>query len=163
MTRAVPGAQAKRRSWGQGHGEWGAGAGESAPASPGGYGRRRPDGPCRRRRNLSDMGLLLAGPLRRIEGTRSDGAYREVGEPGGSCGAQERRRQSQMGSLAKRIVAVEKLYSAGSVNLAEGPEGWREAMSASLRRAEQKARAEEAQGDSRRRHALDSLYRFLER
>ena len=68
-----------------------------------------------------------------------------------------------MGSLAKRIVAVEKLYSAGSVNLAEGPEGWREAMSASLRRAEQKARAEEAQGDSRRRHALDSLYRFLER
>jgi len=28
---------------------------------------------------------------------------------------------------------------------------------------EKRAAAEEAQGDSRRRHALDSLYRFLER
>src|SRR5215208_3469738 len=81
-------AQAQRRSWGEGQGERGAGAGESAPSNPGGYGRRGPDGPCRRRSYLSGMGLLFAGPpLRRIEGTRSDGAYREVGAPGGSCRA----------------------------------------------------------------------------
>jgi hypothetical protein len=67
------------------------------------------------------------------------------------------------GSLEQRIGNLEKLYGAGSGSLAEGPEGWREAMSASLRQAEQKARDEEAQGDSRRHHALDSLYRFLER
>jgi hypothetical protein len=39
----------------------------------------------------------------------------------------------------------------------------RRAMAASLERAEEMAAAEAAQGDSRRRHALDSLYRFLER
>jgi hypothetical protein len=68
-----------------------------------------------------------------------------------------------MASLASRIEVLERRYSAGSGSLAEGPEGWREAMSASLRLAEEKAAAEEAQGDLRRRHALDSLYRFLER
>jgi len=36
-------------------------------------------------------------------------------------------------------------------------------MAASLRRAEEKAALEEAQGDSRRRHALDNLYKFMER
>lgn len=44
-----------------------------------------------------------------------------------------------MGSLARRIADLEKLYSAGSGNLAEGPpEGWMETMAASLRRAEQR-------------------------
>src|SRR5215213_7738520 len=64
-------------------------AGESTPAHLGGYGRRGPDEPRRRRRNLSNMGNLPAGPLRRIEGTRSDGAYREVGAPGGGPRAAE--------------------------------------------------------------------------
>jgi hypothetical protein len=67
------------------------------------------------------------------------------------------------GSLEKRLADLERLYSAGSGNLAEGPEGWREKMAASLRRAEEKAAAEEAQGDSRRRFALGNLYRFMER
>jgi len=67
------------------------------------------------------------------------------------------------GSLEKRITNLERLYSTGSGNLAEGPEGWREKLAASLRRAEEKAAAEEAQGDSRRRHALDNLYKFMER
>jgi hypothetical protein len=67
------------------------------------------------------------------------------------------------GSLEQRIGNLEKLYSAGSGSLAEGPEGWREAMSASLRLAEEKAAAEEAQGDLRRRHALDNLYKLMKR
>jgi hypothetical protein len=64
-------------------------------------------------------------------------------------------------SLEKRVADLEKLYS--SATRADEPEGWMETMSASLERAEEKAAAEEAQGDLRRRHALDSLYRFLER
>ena len=36
-------------------------------------------------------------------------------------------------------------------------------MAASLRLAEEKAAAEEAQGDSRRRRALANLYTFFER
>ena len=69
-----------------------------------------------------------------------------------------------MASLAKRIEILERLYnSAGSGNLAEEPEGWREAMSGSLERAEEKATDEEAQGDSRRRRALGNLYKFMER
>ena len=67
------------------------------------------------------------------------------------------------GSLEKRIADLERLYSAGSGNLAEGLEGWREKMAASLRRAEEKAAAEEAQGHSRRRFALGNLYRSMER
>lgn len=66
-------------------------------------------------------------------------------------------------SLEKRIADLERLYSAGSGNLAEGPEGWREKMAASLKRAEEKAAAEEAQGDLRRRLALGNLYKFMER
>jgi hypothetical protein len=65
------------------------------------------------------------------------------------------------GSLKKRVADLEKLYS--TATRADGPGGWMETMAASLRRAEEKDAAEEAQGDSRRRHALDSLYRFLER
>jgi hypothetical protein len=66
-------------------------------------------------------------------------------------------------NLAKRLADLERLYSAGSGNLAEGPEGWRDKMAASLRRAEEKAAAEEAQGDSRRRLALDNLYKLMKR
>ena len=36
---------------------------KSTPTNLGGYGRRGQDGPCRRRRNLSDMGDLPAGHL----------------------------------------------------------------------------------------------------
>jgi hypothetical protein len=68
-----------------------------------------------------------------------------------------------VGGLERRIADLEKLYSAGSGNLAEGSQGLREQMSASLERAEQRATDEEAEGDLRRRHALDGLYRFLER
>ncbi len=66
-------------------------------------------------------------------------------------------------NLAKRLADLERLYSTGSGNPEEGPEPWREEMAASLRRAEERAAIEEEQGDLRRRHALDSLYRFLER
>jgi hypothetical protein len=67
------------------------------------------------------------------------------------------------GSLEKRLADLERLYSAGSGNLAEGPQGWQEKMAATLRRGEEKAALEEAQGDSRRRHALDTLYKFMKR
>ena len=65
------------------------------------------------------------------------------------------------GSLEKRLADLEMLYSTDTH--ADRPEGWREKMAASLRRAEEKAAAEEAQGDSRRRHALRSLYEFMKR
>jgi hypothetical protein len=58
------------------------------------------------------------------------------------------------GSLEKRLAHLERLYSAAPGNLAEGPEGWREKLATTLRRGEEKAALEEAQGDSRRRHAL---------
>jgi len=64
-------------------------------------------------------------------------------------------------SLEKRIEVLEKLYS--NDTRADRPEGWREKMAASLRRAEEKAAAEQAQGDSRRRLALGNLYKFMER
>ena len=67
------------------------------------------------------------------------------------------------GSLEKRLADLERLYSADSGNLAKEPEGWQEKMAASLRRAEEKAAAEEAQGDSKRRHALDNLYKLMKR
>ena len=63
------------------------------------------------------------------------------------------------GSLEKRVADLEKLYS--SATRADGPGEWMETMFASLERAEVRAAAEEALGDSRRRHALDDLYRFL--
>jgi hypothetical protein len=62
------------------------------------------------------------------------------------------------GSLEKRVADLEKLYS--SATRADQPGGWMETMSASLERAEARAAAEEAQGDSRR-HALDALYQLL--
>jgi hypothetical protein len=64
-----------------------------------------------------------------------------------------------MGSLERRIEDLERLHS--TTTRAEESGGWMETMSASLERAEGRAAAEEAQGDSRRRHALDNLYRFL--
>jgi hypothetical protein len=63
------------------------------------------------------------------------------------------------GSVAQRIEVLEKLYSIDT--RAAGPEGWMETMAASLRLAEQKATDEEAQGDLRRRHALNNLFKFL--
>ncbi len=68
-----------------------------------------------------------------------------------------------MASVEKRIADLERLYNAGSGNLAEWPPGWREKMVASLRRAEEKAAAEEAQGDSGRRRALENLYKWMAR
>jgi hypothetical protein len=60
------------------------------------------------------------------------------------------------GSLGKRIADLERLHS--TATRADGPpEGWMETMSASLERAE------EAQGDLRRRLALGNLYKFVER
>jgi hypothetical protein len=67
------------------------------------------------------------------------------------------------GGLEKRLAHLERLYSAAPGNLAEGPEGWREKLATTLRRGEEKAALEEAQGDSRRRHALDNLYKFMKR
>jgi hypothetical protein len=67
------------------------------------------------------------------------------------------------GSLEKRLAHLERLYSAAPGNLAEGAEGWREKLATTLRRGEEKAALEEAQGDSRRRHALDNLYKFMKR
>jgi hypothetical protein len=64
------------------------------------------------------------------------------------------------GSLEKSVADLEKLYS--SATRADGPEGWMETVAASLRLAEEKAAAEEAQGDSRRRSALANLYKFME-
>jgi hypothetical protein len=67
-----------------------------------------------------------------------------------------------MGSLERRIEDLERLHS--TATRADGPpEGWMETMSASLERAEEKAAAEEAQGDLRRRLALGNLYKFMER
>jgi hypothetical protein len=66
------------------------------------------------------------------------------------------------GSLEKRLEVLERLYSTDTTRV-DRPEGWRETMAASLRRAEEKAAAEEAQGDSRRRHALDNLYKLMKR
>ena len=65
------------------------------------------------------------------------------------------------GSLEKRLADLEMLYSTDTH--ADRPEGWREKMAASLRCAEEKAAAEESQGDSRRRLALGNLYKFMER
>ena len=67
------------------------------------------------------------------------------------------------GSLEKRIADLERLYSTDLGNPAGSPEGRREKMAASLRRAEERAAAEEAQGDTRRRHALDELYKSMKR
>ena len=68
-----------------------------------------------------------------------------------------------MASIERRIEVLEGPYSAGLGNLAEGSLERQEKMATSLRQVEEKAAAEEAQRDLRRRHALDSLYRFLER
>jgi hypothetical protein len=70
--------------------------------------------------------------------------------------------------LETRVESLEKLYQGSSTayensEAAEELERRREKMKANLGRAEEKAAAEEAQGDTRRRHALDELYRSMKR
>ena len=67
------------------------------------------------------------------------------------------------GSLGKRIRGPREALQRRFREPSNGPEGWQEKIAASLKRAEEKAAAEEVQGDSRRRHALDNLYKFMER
>jgi hypothetical protein len=73
-----------------------------------------------------------------------------------------------VGNIARRVASLEKLYQGASApyedsGTAEELERRREKMRADLRRAEEKAAAEEAQGDTRRRHALDELYKSMKR
>jgi len=70
--------------------------------------------------------------------------------------------------IDRRIQNLEKLYQGNSATYedsgaAEELERRREKMKANLKRAEERASLEEAQGDSRRRHALDDLYRSMKR
>jgi hypothetical protein len=70
--------------------------------------------------------------------------------------------------IDRRIQNLEKLYQGSSAayensGAAEELERRREKMKANLGRAEEKAAAEEPQGDTRRRHALDELYKSMER
>jgi hypothetical protein len=70
--------------------------------------------------------------------------------------------------IERRIESLEKLYQGSSAAYGDGGaaeelERRRERMRANLKRAEEKAAAEEAQGDSRRRHALDELYKSMKR
>jgi hypothetical protein len=68
--------------------------------------------------------------------------------------------------IERRIQNLEKLYQGNSAayedsGAAEELERRREKMKANLKRAEERAALEEAQGDSRRRHALDNLYKSM--
>jgi hypothetical protein len=70
--------------------------------------------------------------------------------------------------LGKRVESLETFYEGGLAayedsGAAEELERRREKMRAGLRRAEEMAAAEEAQGDTRRRHALDELYKSMKR
>jgi hypothetical protein len=67
--------------------------------------------------------------------------------------------------IDRRIQALEKLYegnSAGYENRAAELERRREEMRDNLKRAEERAAEEEAQGDSRRRRALEDLYKWMQ-
>ena len=71
-----------------------------------------------------------------------------------------------MASIDRRIEDLERLYGmpvAEGDSAAEELEEKREALRVKLRLAEEKAAAEEAEGDSRRRRALDELYKWMER
>lgn len=62
--------------------------------------------------------------------------------------------------IERRLADLEKLY-----NAEHGPdleEGWEERMRASLSLAEEKAAAEEAEGNTSRRRVLEELYRWME-
>jgi hypothetical protein len=68
--------------------------------------------------------------------------------------------------IERRIQNLEKLYQGTSAayedsGAAEELERRREKMKANLEHAEERAALEEAQGDSRRRHALDNLYKSM--
>jgi hypothetical protein len=66
-------------------------------------------------------------------------------------------------SVDKRLENLARFYGdepEGAWTLEER-DAQRRAMAASLERAEEMAAVEEAEGDSRRRHALDDLYKFL--
>jgi hypothetical protein len=70
--------------------------------------------------------------------------------------------------IDRRIRNLEKLYQGNSAayedsGAAEGLKRRREKMKANLERAEERAALEEARGDSRRRRALDDLYRSMKR
>ena len=70
--------------------------------------------------------------------------------------------------IDRRIQNLEKFYQGSSAayedsGAAEELERRREKMRANLKRAEERAALEEAQGDSRRRHALDELYKSMKR
>ena len=70
--------------------------------------------------------------------------------------------------IDRRIQNLEKLYQGNSAayedsGAAEELERRREKMEANLERAEERAALEEAQGDSRRRQALDNLYKSMKR
>ena len=70
--------------------------------------------------------------------------------------------------IERRIQNLEKLYQGSSVayensGAAEELERRREKMKANLERAEERAALEETRGDSRRRHALDDLYKSMKR
>jgi hypothetical protein len=68
--------------------------------------------------------------------------------------------------IDRRLQNLEKLYQGNSAayedsGAAEGRERRREKMQTNLKRAEERAALEEAQGDSRRRRALDNLYKSM--
>jgi hypothetical protein len=66
-----------------------------------------------------------------------------------------------VGSLESRIEALEKLYGADQGEVLDDVR--EERMRSALRLAEEKAAAEEAQGDTRRRRALNELHKWMER
>jgi hypothetical protein len=70
--------------------------------------------------------------------------------------------------IERRLQNLEKLYQGNSAayedsGAAEELERRREKMKANLERAEERAALEETHGDSRRRHALDDLYKSMKR
>lgn len=70
--------------------------------------------------------------------------------------------------INRRIQRLEALYEGASAGYEDSGAGEelekrREEMKANLERAEERAALEEAQGDWRRRHALDDLYKSMQR
>ena len=68
-----------------------------------------------------------------------------------------------MGSLDRRIEALEKLYAAGEGSGLHPPdlEERRSALLADVQRARERAEDEAAAGDTRRLHALEDLERHM--
>jgi hypothetical protein len=70
--------------------------------------------------------------------------------------------------IDRRIQRLEALHEGNSAayedsRAAEELERRREKMKANLKHAEERAALEETHGDSRRRHALDDLYKSMKR